>query len=250
MSIGEQIPHLEALVTADEEIRILAEQIAQEKDAIESIRAEVAQLAERLAEDRRSVGEMDKTRLDLVQEMRQIDKQLERSRERFQRARNEREVNAAERELDELRKIQRDRSEETKKLVNLTEQARGSIKENEQRVSELTARLDGSLEGATETIRRLEATLAEKQHARQSMGDKLPKRVYRRYEMLRSRGLQPVAKTHDGTCLGCHIALPPMMFHEMLSRTKFEECPHCHRIIYYQPKEAAEDGKASADSTS
>ena len=41
-----------------------------------------------------------------------------------------------------------------------------------------------------------------------------------------------MAYTHDGVCLGCHIELPPMMFHQMLSQERFEECPNCHRIVY------------------
>jgi predicted nucleic acid-binding Zn-ribbon protein len=164
-----------------------------------------------------------------------MDKQIERSRERLSRARNEREVNAAERELDELRKLQRDRDEEIKKIIGLSEQARTGIQEGDQRRQELEAQLEGSLEGVTRTVADLEEKLGVLQGKRTEVLARLPKMVARRYESLRTRRPVPVAQTTTGVCLGCHIELPPMQFHEMLSRTRFDECPNCHRIIYYSP---------------
>ena len=74
----------------------------------------------------------------------------------------------------------------------------------------------------------------------------MPRLVFRRYERLLSRGRSPVAKTTDGTCLGCFVKLPPMLFHQMLSRRQFEECPNCHRIIYYVPPPTEEELAAAA----
>ncbi|HHH31023.1 MAG TPA: hypothetical protein ENK57_22130 [Polyangiaceae bacterium] len=246
MSIEKAIETLEKLVAADDEIKALTDGIGEEQGALDGIRKELAELEERLAADRERVSEMDKTRNDLVQEMRQIAGQIDRSRERLQRARNEREAQAAERELDELRKIQRDRDDEIKKLGELSEQARISIQEAETRKAELDERLSGSLAGTTDKITSLEAELAKKRQARDALGKDMPSMVFRRYERLLSRGRSPVAKTTDGTCLGCFVKLPPMLFHEMLSRRKFEECPNCHRIIYYEPPPTEEELAAAA----
>lgn len=248
MSIVEQIAHLEELVAIDQEIRSLTEQIEKEKADVGGAKAELEELVARLETDRASVAEMERTRQDLVQELRQMDKQIERSRERLSRARNEREVNAAERELDELRKLQRDRDEEIKKIIGLSEQARASIQEGDQRQEELQTQLEGSLEGVTRTVAELEAKLGELDGKRGDVLGRLPKMVMRRYESLRTRRPVPVAVTHNGICLGCHIELPPMMFHEMLSQTRFEECPNCHRIIYYSPPPEQEGDKGSGAS--
>ena len=235
MSIDEQIAHLEQVVAVDTEIRSISEQINTEKSEIGGARTELEEIEQRLTVDRESVTEMDKTRVELVQEMRQMDKQIERSRERLQRARNEREVNAAERELDELRKLQRDRDDEIKKLAVLSEQARTSIEECEKRKEELSGKLAGSLEGVTRNLAELESKLEACKTRRKEVIEKLPSLIKRRYESLLTRRAVPIAKTHDGICGGCHIELAPMMFHQMMSRTAFEECPFCHRIIYYEP---------------
>jgi predicted nucleic acid-binding Zn-ribbon protein len=123
-----------------------------------------------------------------------------------------------------------------RRLMTLADDARKSVADGELRIGELSERLEGSLPGATKTIEELEASLAEATRRRDEAAHKLPSRLYRRYASVASRGKTPVAKTHDGTCLGCFVQLPPMLFHQMLSRTEFGECPFCHRIIYYAPK--------------
>jgi predicted nucleic acid-binding Zn-ribbon protein len=247
VSVEQQIADLEQLVETDGEIKELTEKIGLERNSIDHIRAEVLQLQGRLEEDRASIAEMDKTRNDLMQELRQISGQIDRSRERLGRSRNEREANAAERELDELRKLQRDRDEEVRKLVGLADEARLSVQASEQRIVELNSRLEGSLEGATKSIASLEGSLADARGRRDKVVAKLPNRLYRRYESILSRGRVPVAKTYDGTCRGCYVQLPPMLFHQLLSRTEFGECPNCHRILYYvSPEQAAAEAEAKA----
>lgn len=241
MSIDKQIETLERLAAIDATIKELSEGKQKWQGELDGVRQELEQLDERLLADRTSIEEMEKTRGDLVQEMRNVSGQIDRSRERLQRARNERESNAAERELDELRKIQRDRDDEVKKLQELTAAARTSIAESEERRAELQATLDGSLEGTMSTIGELDTALEGKQKDREAVKKDLPNMVGRRYERLHGRGKVPIAKTTDGTCLGCFVKLPPMMFHNMLSRTKFEECPQCHRIIYYVPPPTEEE---------
>ena len=61
-------------------------------------------------------------------------------------------MNAAERELDELRKLPRDRDEEIKKIIAVSDQARTSIQEAESRQQELEAQLEGSLEGVNRVL--------------------------------------------------------------------------------------------------
>lgn len=241
MSIVKQIADLEVLVEVDGAIKVLADKLKVERSDIEVVRTEMAELEVALATDREAVIEMEKTRQDLLLELRQNDQQVERSRDRLNRARNEREQNAAERELDELRKLHRDRDDEVKKVTALADQAKTTIADNEARHAELTARLAGVLPGATETIATLEAKLAALQERRVAAAAALPSLTRRRYQGKYDRGKTPVAHTTDGTCQGCYVQLPPMLFHTMLSQQRFEECPFCHRILYYRAPPTAEE---------
>lgn len=249
MSIQQQITHLERLVSIDAHIKQLEETIKAKRGGLGGLRDELSDVEDRISTDQKSVEEMDKTRNELMLEIRQVEEQISRSRERLQRARNSREANAAERELDELRKIRRDRDDEIKKLSELGQHAREAIVKANERKDELSSTLEGSLEGTTHEIDGLEAELAEAKEGRKEVASKLPRLLVRRYDRLHSRGKVPVAKTHDGTCLGCFVKLPPMLFHEMLSQREFSECPQCHRILYYEPPKAEGDGDDASDAT-
>jgi hypothetical protein len=249
VSIVQHIVTLEALVDCDASIKSAAARLAEARAQIDGLRTEREGLQERVDADTASVNEMEKTRSELIQELRQMENQISRSRERLGRSRNEREVNAAERELDELRKLQRDRDGEVKKLVTLCDEAGETIEANETRCTELSAQLEGSLEGVTQTINQSEAELGEHNARRTGITEKLPSLTYRRYQSMHERGKTPVAKTNDGTCQGCYVAIPPMVYHQMLSQRRFEECSSCHRILYYvapEPEKAEEANESDA----
>ena len=239
MKIAPQIEALEKLAELDAELLALDGVLSQERQTLEKRRGQLKQLDERLAASRASTGEMERTRNELLTEARQMSAQMERSREKLARCRTEREVNAAQREVEELRKLYRDREAEVDKLSALVEQARseadGISKEREGIASEL-----GSTEGdVTTKLGELERDAAVKRKARVALAERVTPVLYRRYEAIRKRRDSSIAYVADGTCSACHMRLPPMMFQKMMRGDDFDQCPSCARIIYYRPPEDA-----------
>src|SRR5262249_51855356 len=143
------------------------------------------------------------------------------------------------REVEELRKLHRDREEELERLNSAAEAARGAIDEADGKRSSLTGQLEGTQEGITSSIGDLEAEKKIRMEARAKVVAKLPVVLYRRSEPTRTTRPAAIARTTDGTCLGCHLSVPPMMFQKMRRQEEFEQCPNCRRILYYMPPEAA-----------
>jgi predicted nucleic acid-binding Zn-ribbon protein len=249
VGIDAQIEGLEQLAALDAAIRELSEKFDSQRTELQSLKVAHADLEQRLAADRASLTEMERTRSELQVDHRNIVQQLERSRERMQRSRNERESQAAERELDELRRLQRDRDDELGKMMALCDQARATIQDNEQKLAGLQEQLSNSEQGMVARLNQLEAEINAKRSGRGAILAKLPSLTARRYESMHSRGKVPVAHTTDGTCRGCFVQLPPMLFHSLLSRTQFGECPFCHRILWYTPPPAAAEAKDEASAT-
>lgn len=235
MSIREQIAFLEQLQSVDNEIRRVDELLEKHRSGLDGMRSEVQALEERLRTDRETVAQMEKTRGELVGEIRQMSQQIERSRDKLQRSRNERESNAAQREMEELRKLNRDREDELERLTSASDAARATIEDSDAKRATLAASLEGSQEGITTQIRGLEEERKARHEERAAVVAKLPVVLYRRYESIRTRRPVAIAKTHDGTCLGCHLAVPPMMFQKLRRQEEFEQCPQCRRILYYMP---------------
>jgi uncharacterized protein len=237
VSIREQIAALEELSAIDVELKRVEEQLGKQKSGLSELRSEVEALEGQIKTDRDTVTEMDRARGDLMGELRQMSSQIEKSREKLGRARNERESNAAQREVEELRKLHRDREEELNRLNGAADQARAAIDEADKKRTSLSDQLSGSADGIADSMGQLEAERGALLDKRKAVVPRLPVVLYRRYESIRTRRPVAIAKTHDGTCLGCHLGVPPMMFQTMRRQQAFEQCPHCRRILYYVPPE-------------
>lgn len=237
MSIREQIAILEELASIDGEIRRIDEQLEKHQGGLSGMRSEVKVLEDRLKADRETLSSMEKTRSELMAELRQMTQQIDKSREKLGRSRNERESNAAQREIEELRKLHRDREEELERLNGAADAARNAIEDADGKRSAISSDLEGSVQGITTSIGELTAGRKSRAETRAKLVAKLPSMLYRRYESVRTRRPMAIAKTHDGTCLGCHLSVPPMMFQKMRRQEEFEQCPNCRRILYYVPPE-------------
>ncbi len=232
-SIPEQIQTLEELAAADAELKTLGDDLARERATLDTLRGRLSELEAKLKADREHLGAIEKLRNDYVGEVRNMMNQVELSRDKMNRARNEREANAAQRELEELRKLVRDREDEIGKLTTDADASRQQIDTTDAEAKKIGAEL-GETEGAATTrLGEVEAKRAERAAARELLAKKIPPVTYRRYEMVRVKRGSGLASTTDGTCRACHMALPPQLFHRLRREPLLDQCPSCNRIIYF-----------------
>jgi predicted nucleic acid-binding Zn-ribbon protein len=246
VTIQAQIENIENLAALDVELKELRDAVKQERQGLDAKRSTLASLEERLARSQKNSGDMDKLRSDLMGEVRQMSIQVERSREKLSRCRTEREMNAAQREIEELRKLYRDREIEVEKLDGFLEQARVDMAQISGERDTLLAEL-AAVEG--DTVGRLaqgDAAVAEKEAIRAGLVSNVPPVLYRRYEMIRGRRGTAISYTTDGTCSACHMRLPPMLFQGLTRENKFEQCPSCNRILYYRPGVTGDSSESGA----
>jgi predicted nucleic acid-binding Zn-ribbon protein len=222
------------LAEIDAALSTIEQEISVERAALSQKKEQLSQLETKLNKGRTSVDEMERTRGELVQDARQISLQMDRSREKLGRARTEREMNAAQREIEELRKLYRDREVEIQKLTNLVDQARADMDTSGSEREQVLGAI-GASEGETASkLAQLEQQAAEKRDSRTAFTKNVNAAVYRRYEMIRQRLGSAISHTVDGTCAMCHITLPPMMFQKMRRGGELDQCPSCRRIIYFR----------------
>jgi hypothetical protein len=241
VTIQSQIDILESLARADLELTDLHQELGRERAALNGKRQRLAELDARLERDRQSFGDMEKVRGELTGEMRQMSAQIEKSREKLARCRTEREVNAGQRELEELRKLYRDREQEVEKLNGLLEQARADIQKTTDSRDGLVGELSASEGDVATRLGELEKRAEERQRERQDLVGRVKPQIYRRYEQIRKRRGTAIAQTMEGTCGACHMLLPPMLFQKLKRGDDFGQCPSCNRILYFRAPPAAED---------
>jgi predicted nucleic acid-binding Zn-ribbon protein len=232
-----QIDALERLAALDAELKELQEQLSREREVLSRKKQHMSELDTKLVRDRSSIEEMDRVRNELHQELRQMSLQIDKSREKLARCRTEREANAAQREVEELRKLYRDREIEIDKLTSLADQARGEMESTTSAREKIAGDL-GETEGDTATrLGEVESAAALKEAARKELVAQVQPVLYRRYELVRKRKGTALAHTVEGTCSECHMRLPPMLFQKLMRSEEFGQCPSCHRILYFRDEE-------------
>ena len=248
MNLRAQIEALESLATLDASLAKLEAELQREGEVLSDKRSQLKKLEERFESTRASVGDMDRTRGELLQDARQMSLQMERSREKLSRCRTERELNATQREIEELRKLYRDRELEIEKINGLAEQARTEMEAANSERSALVGALDNDTRASR--LGALEQDVSVEREKRKELVKAVPPTLYRRYEMIRKRRGSAVAWTFQGTCSACHISLSPMVFQRLRRGEDFDQCPSCQRILYYREESAPEDGESGAESES
>jgi predicted nucleic acid-binding Zn-ribbon protein len=247
VSIQSQIDALEKLSALDAELKELGDLLRKERGELETKKTRLAELVERLTRGKNSIEEMERARGDLMGEARQMSIQIERSREKLARCRTEREANAVQRELEELRKLHRDREVETEKMDTLIEQGRSDVTAVLGEHDKLEADLNAIEGEATGRISEAQREFDERSKRREDLVKAVPPQLYRRYELVRSRRGNALAYTHTGICSACNISLQPMLFQKLKRGEGLEQCPSCNRIIYYRavlPAGASESSDA------
>lgn len=245
MSIQSQIDALEKLSELDAELKELSDVLRKERGELDTKKARLAELIERLSRGKHSIEDMEKARGDLMGEARQMLIQIERSREKLPRCRTERESNAVQRELEELRKLHRDREVEMEKIDVLITQGRADVTAVLGEHDTLEADLLSIEDAATGRIAEAQSQFDELSKLRIELVKAVPPQVYRRYELVRSRRGTALAYTHSGICSACNISISPMMFQKLKRGEDMDQCPSCNRIIYYRAVMPAGAGEPS-----
>lgn len=215
MSNVDQIRALEELAAMDAEVKALEEKLAEERGTLGGLKESLKELDERLQVDRATVGAADKQRHELQIDIRTMTQQIEHSREKLNRSRTERESQAAQRELEELRKLIRDREDEIQRIENETASVRTQLEAAEaehKALSEELAAKEGDIQAK---VTQLESDREKRADGRDLIVKRLPPALYRRYEMIRGRRDTAIAHTSDGTCNKCNMALPPQLYHRL-----------------------------------
>jgi len=234
--LREQIEILASLQNVDREIReksgvkvvLLAE--IQKKE--EEIRTKCADIALFRAE----WSEKDKQRQEKEQLLQEESKKATEKRMRMNRIKNIKELQALQREIDQIKLGNSQLEEELIKLLEEAESYASALRAKEEELKQLEAawrEKQGEIEAQVAGIER---AVAEASALRQAIATRLNRELIERYELIFSRrGGMAVVTVSDGICQGCYMNIPPQLWNEIIKSEKLILCPSCHRILYSKP---------------
>lgn len=182
------------------------------------------------------MANLEAQRKDLAQDLLVEEANIARAEQRLPTIKTQKEYVALHKEVDIAKKMNKDIRE---KIARIDEQADALTAERDEKANELASlnsRVDGRRSEITVAIDACMQILGEGDDKRDALLGQLPTSLRKRYEMLLDRraGIA-IVEARQGTCLGCHMHLPPQLFNTLFTTPDVQSCPHCNRMLYLDP---------------
>ncbi len=231
-----ELASLEELQTLDSGTLDHRNELVTIPENLEAMRGDVAHVGEILEREKERLTEAEQWRLDREKGIASQNELLIKSKAKLQVARNEKENQAAQREIDTIRKTIQEREEETLKVMEAIEQYRVAIDKHTSEFAELEKQLADSEEEAEARMAELKADIAKTEARRAEIASRIPEKTMRLYDRIQKRLGQAVVEAVDGHCAGCNIGILAQMYNELQRGDKLYQCPNCYRILIYKEK--------------
>jgi uncharacterized protein len=212
---------------------------------LSALEADICERATELASRQERVKVLRETRDRLDGKRQELEKQLDEEgtamkerRMRLNRVRTEKELQAVRREI-ELGKEATQRMEgELLAIMEEHETTVNDLAAAETVLTEIETPASEEITEKRERQNQLQIGADEDKAARESLAAKLNAGIRSKYEMIFARrGGVAVVAVRNGTCLGCHMHVPPQLFNEIQKhREAVRQCPNCNRMLLWRPE--------------
>lgn len=247
LPLVEQLKNLEHLQELDIKIDSLRKDKSTLPGGLRTVDESLVKLKSAVESKKNLLSEIEKVQrqsqaaLDLNQD------RLTRSSSKLEAVQNSQEFQAANKEIEQLKKLNLTLEEQGKKSnreIELLGKEVGTLHEQmkvlqQDRDAQVTV-LSGQ-ENQFKTD--IDSLLAE----RSKYSSRVEPRILAQYEKVRgARGGIGIVPALGGRCKGCNMMVPPQLYNEVQRGTTLHSCPSCHRILFIPPSPApsAEEGKS------
>jgi predicted nucleic acid-binding Zn-ribbon protein len=225
---------LAKLAAMDASTRDLDRELSAIPARIEALRSDVQTLEALLAQEREQLEEARRLEVRQREDLRERTDGLARARSKVGRATNMREADAAEREVDSIRQLIRDREAELERVTLTIETKAASLATKEKEFEEARALFIDEERQAKERLAAIHAERDGVLHGRDELVVKVGSALMKRYDRIRTQREVAVAIIETNTCSGCRMAFPAQYYIELQRSDEMMDCPQCRRIVIHK----------------
>jgi uncharacterized protein len=235
MELREQMEKLAVLQTLDLKIRVMQ----REKDEIPLRLATVEDTFKK--EEEQALGQ--RAELERLQkERRQKEKELEEEVDRVKKTearvfeiKTNKEYQAVLKEIENAKKLNRQREEEILGVLERLEEIQRKVKENEKQLGEKRKDYEQQVAELQQRADAFEQKMATEVREKEKRQREIPPDLLSKYQMLleRRQGVA-VARVVNGVCTACNMNMRPQLYIELQRQDVLIICPNCSRILYWE----------------
>jgi predicted nucleic acid-binding Zn-ribbon protein len=230
-----QIEILASLQTVDREIKeqnsIKQELLGELQTKDQEIEAKKREIAVLTA----SYSEKEKLRQEKDRVLQEEGKKTVDRRMRMSRIKNVKELQALQREIEQIKQNNGELEEELIKIMEEVDGFKAAIKSKEEELGKIRDEWRQKQESMRAQISGIDQAVSEAATRRQTIASQVTGDLISRYELIFSRrGGTAVVEVAGGICRGCYMNIPPQLWNEIIRSEKVHLCPSCQRILYYK----------------
>jgi len=234
----DQLAILLRLQEIDEEIDKLESEKAKVPVELRALEAELTKYRERFQAKSDALEELQKERRSKDRQLNVQQAQLEKYKSQRLSVKTNKEYDALESEIAELAGANSAIEDEILELMISIDEADDEIEvaRNELKAQEDTfkKKRDESLS----EVKKLDRQVAEWNKKRDGFLGQIDSALMSRYDNWRKRrGSSLVAVIEGESCGGCHLKLPPQLINEVRKKKELHTCNSCGRILYWKEEE-------------
>jgi len=234
--LREQIEILASLQNVDREIKEkkdtkkgLLGELQRKEVEVQAKRGEMASFAAAFAEK-------DKLRQEKERVLQEEGKKTVDKRMRMNRIKNIKELQALQREIDQIKQSNSELEEELIKIFDEIDGIKAEMKGKEEELSRIEEEWKQKQPELQGQISGIDQAVSEASTLRQSIASQITGDLMSRYELIFARrGGTAVVLVSGGICQGCYMNIPPQLWNEIIKSEKVNLCPSCQRILYWKP---------------
>jgi hypothetical protein len=227
---------IELLTTLQRLDQKISDKKREAEGAARQLRSLEAAAGERTAEAARArdVSNEARARQTAVErELAELEEKMKDRRMRLQRIRNEKEMQATQREIDTIKERIGQLEEQELQVLEETEGLAAKVAQAEENLRQGQLALDAERAQLEAKESELAKAVDRDAQVRKELAATIDGGLVRRYEFIFSRrGGTAVVAVRDGTCQGCHMHVPPQLYNQILKGEEVFACPSCHRLLF------------------
>ena len=156
-------------------------------------------------------------------------------RMRMNRIKNVKELQAVQREIDQIKQSNGVLEEELIKIMQDIDGIKAQIQTKEAELGAIREEWQKKQRELNAEITGIDEAVSAAATRRQSIASQVTGDLISRYELIFSRrGGTAVVEVAGGICQGCYMNIPPQLWNEIIKSEKVHLCPSCQRILYFK----------------
>jgi predicted nucleic acid-binding Zn-ribbon protein len=181
-------------------------------------------------------AEKDQMRSQKEKTLQEEGRKIMEKRMRMSRIKNIKELQALQREIDQIKQANAQMEEDLVRIMEEVEAEGASLKEKVEELAEAETSWEEKHREIQSRADELAVSIAAAAALRGEIAARLDPTLLSRYELIFSRrGGTAVVAVSDGICQGCFMNIPPQLLNETIKSESLTMCPSCHRILFHKP---------------